>query len=221
MDIPIESILRSFVSNEMGKLNTCLPAKVVNADDLENGFIAVQPLINHRGYDFESTEYPVVSYVPVIMPATSTCGIVFPVNVGDTVLLVFGQSSFDEFKLGADEPHDAYDFRKFDLSDAIAFVGFNTTQNSVWNNKNHKESYSKDSIKLYNNLGTDSENFIQINKDGSVDVKSPTEINADAPVVNAKDVMIEGVGSVKKFMLSHTHNYTDDGSPMVTATPNL
>lgn len=195
MDIPIESILRSFVSDEMGKLNTCLPAKVVNADDLENGFIAVQPLINHRGYDFESTEYPVVSYVPVIMPATSTCGIVFPVNVGDTVLLVFGQSSFDEFKLGADEPHDAYDFRKFDLSDAVAFVGFNTTQNSVWNKKHHITSYSKDSVKVYNNLGTENEVAFEMTKQGdfnihcnNYNVVAKEKVSITAPMISENGV---------------------------------
>jgi len=219
MDIPLESILKTFVHNSVNRLNLCTAAKVVNVDNLSQGFVDVQPLINYVGKDLETVEYPVISYVPVVMPATTTCGVVFPVKKGDTCLLSFGQHSLEQFKLGADEPHDPSDFRRFDLSDAVAYIGFNTTQNSVWNNENHSQDYDVSSVKVYNNLGESKENFIQLNEDGSVDVRSPTEINADAPVVNAKDVMIEGVGSVKTFMLSHRHMYTDDGKPQTTEVP--
>ena len=33
------------------------------------------------------------------------------------------------------------------------------------------------------------------------------------------DIVINGI-SLKQFIATHTHNYTDDGSPMITAPPN-
>ncbi len=214
-----ESILKRFVESSIDSLNICTVAKVVNVDDLEDGFITVQPLINNIGKDFSSVEMPVISYVPVIMPSTKHCGMVFPIEKDDTVLLVFGQHSFEQFKLGASETHDPQDMRRNDLSDAVAYVGFLPTQESVWSPKNNKNEKPKDSVKVFNNLGETNENFIMLNKDGTIDLKSNKEVNVDAPRINAKDVVIEGVGSVRNFMLTHLHPYTDDGNPMQTGQP--
>lgn len=219
MEVSLESILKSFISFNINHINTCMVGEVVNTDNLVNGFVDVQPLVNKRGGNYDTYEYPVISYVPVIMPATSTAGIVFPVKRGDTVLLVIGQHCFDQFKLGVKVPHDTLDLRRFDISDAVAFVGFNTTQDSVWNTDNHKNTYSENSLKVYNNLGSDVEGFVELSGDGVVNIKSTKEVNVDAPVVNAEDVNIEGVGSVKQFMLSHTHGYFDNGNKAETLPP--
>ena len=43
---------------------------------------------------------------------------------------------------------------------------------------------------------------------------------ADKPVINVdNDIVIQGV-SLIQFIRSHTHNYKDNGTPMVTAPPN-
>ena len=225
MKVDTESVIKSMISLGVSKIQTCTPAVVVDNTDLEDGFIHVQPLINHVGDNLETVEQPIIYNVPVIMPSTSICGIVFPVNIGDTVLLIFSKRSLDEFKFGSDVPHDPSRFSTNQLEDVVAFVGFNITQKSVWHNRNHSDEHSIDSVKVYNNKGTGSENFIEMKSDGSVKVKSPSQVDVEAPVVNAKlvnvdDVIINGVGSVKAFMLGHTHNYTDDGNPMVTAPPN-
>lgn len=219
MNVSPESIIKRHVENSLYSLNVCTVAKVVNTDDLEDGFITVQPLINKIGKDWSSVELPNISYVPVLMPSTKNCGMALPVEKDDTVLLIFGQQSFDEFKFGADEPHDPNNMRRNDLSDAVALVGFIPTQLNVFNPSNHKNEKPKDSVKLFNNLGSSNENFVMLNKDGTIDIKATKEVNVDAPQVNAKDVVIEGVGSVKQFMLTHLHPYTDDGNPMQTGQP--
>lgn len=170
MEVSMESILKSFISFNINQINTCMVGEVVNTDNLVNGFVDVQPLVNKRGGNYDTYEYPVISYVPVIMPATTTAGIILPVKRGDTVLLVIGQHCFDQFKLGVKVPHDTLDLRRFDISDAVAFVGFNTTQDSVWNTDNHQLSYSEDSLKVYNNLGTDKECSISLTTKGDIDV---------------------------------------------------
>ena len=170
MEVSLESILKSFISFNINQINTCMVGEVVNTDNLSNGFVDVQPLVNKRGGNYDTYEYPVISYVPVVMPATTTAGIILPVKRGDTVLLVIGQHCFDQFKLGVKVPHDALDLRRFDISDAVAFVGFNATQDSVWNSDNHKKEYSEDSLKVYNNLGTDKECSMSLTSKGDVDV---------------------------------------------------
>lgn len=170
MEVSLESILKSFISFNINQINTCMVGEVVNTDNLSNGFVDVQPLVNKRGGNYDTYEYPVISYVPVVMPATTTAGIILPVKRGDTVLLVIGQHCFDQFKLGVKVPHDTLDLRRFDISDAVAFVGFNTTQDSVWNTDNHKKEYSEDSLKVYNNLGTDQECSMSLTNKGDIDV---------------------------------------------------
>lgn len=219
MEVSLESILKSFISFNINQINTCMVGEVVNTDNLSNGFVDVQPLVNKRGGNYDTYEYPVISYVPVVMPATTTAGIILPVKRGDTVLLVIGQHCFDQFKLGVKVPHDTLDLRRFDISDAVAFVGFNTTQDSVWNSDNHKKEYIEGSLKLYNNLGTDNECCVELAPDGIITAISPQKIIAEAPLVEAVDINIRGVGSVKQFMLTHTHGYFDDGNKAETLPP--
>lgn len=195
MEVSLESILKSFISFNINQINTCMVGEVVNTDNIINGFVDVQPLVNKRGGNYDTYEYPVISYVPVVMPATTTAGIILPVKRGDTVLLVIGQHCFDQFKLGVKVPHDTLDLRRFDISDAVAFVGFNTTQDSVWNTDNHKKEYSEDSLKVYNNLGTDQECSISLTNKGDIDVdcnifkvNAKTKIELVAPMISENGV---------------------------------
>lgn len=195
MEVSLESILKSFISFNINQINTCMVGEVVNTDNIINGFIDVQPLVNKRGGNYDTYEYPVISYVPVVMPATTTAGIILPVKRGDTVLLVIGQHCFDQFKLGVKVPHDTLDLRRFDISDAVAFVGFNTTQDSVWNIDNHKKEYSEDSLKVYNNLGTDQECSMSLTNKGDVEVdcnvfkvNAKTKIELVAPMISENGV---------------------------------
>ena len=195
MEVSLESILKSFISFNINQINTCMVGEVVNTDNLSNGFVDVQPLVNKRGGNYDTYEYPVISYVPVVMPATTTAGIILPVKRGDTVLLVIGQHCFDQFKLGVKVPHDTLDLRRFDISDAVAFVGFNTTQDSVWNTDNHKKEYSEDSLKVYNNLGTDQECSMSLTNKGDIDVdcnifkvNAKTKIELVAPMISENGV---------------------------------
>lgn len=220
MRIDFERVFNANIERWMKDFHTCTVAKVLNTDNLKDGFVTVQPLVNYVAGSLETTERANISYVPVIMPSTTHCGMVFPVKKGDTCLLIIGENSSDDFKLGSNTPHDATRLDRNSLDFAVAFVGFNITQESVFNPKNHSEDYSESSVKVFNNKGTQSECFVELKESGDVDVRSPTQINANAPVVNAKDVIIEGVGSVKQFMLSHNHNYLDDGNTMITDPPN-
>lgn len=218
--LDVEKILTSFVTNELSSLNTCTVGIITNTQYIKDGFVTVQPLINHQASSVGSIECAEISFVPIIMPSTPTAGLVIPIKKGDTCLIVFGKQDFSPFKMGSDTTYEPVDSRKFSESNAVAFVGFNITQESIWNPKNHSETYSDTSVKLYNNKGTENECFIEMEESGVVNITSPSEVNVNAPVVNTDDVIIRGVGSVKQFMLSHTHNYTDDGNLMVTAPPN-
>jgi hypothetical protein len=72
----------------------------------------------------------VLSGVPVMFPSGGGCFVQFPIKKGDLVLLVFCDSSIDEFKTGkgGDQvvPRIA---RAHDISDAIAIPGLFTSRN--------------------------------------------------------------------------------------------
>ena len=68
-----------------------------------------------------------VTGVPVVFPMGAFGGVTFPVQVGDTVLLVCSSSSLDAWLAGNGGEVDPQDDRRHDLSDAIAIPGLRAT----------------------------------------------------------------------------------------------
>lgn len=225
MEVSLESILKADFFNRMDNLNFCCPAVIVNIQDLPKGFVDVQPLPNNVSNNGETTEYPVIGYVPVMIMATNASAVIPSINLGDTCLLVFGHSDITPFKFGIEKAYDPSDNRLLDLNDAIALIGLKTSLKSVFNATSHKNKLNLQDMTIVHNLGKPNENCIKLKLDGSIDFISSTEVNFDVPVVNcntlnaSEDVIIGGQ-SVMQFMLSHTHNYTDDGNPAITSPPN-
>lgn len=155
-------------------INTCMVAKVVGINKIKDGFVDVQPLVNKLDIDYIGLEYPVISYVPIVMPCTSNSAVVLPVKQGDLVLLVFSQNPIDSFKLGSSVEHDPTDLRVFDINDAIAIAGINTTQNNLWKSEKYLSGYNNDSVKVVHNIGKQEENYIELHNDGNISLKATT-----------------------------------------------
>ena len=221
MNVGIEKIIRNSVQMSVSEINTCSVGVIVDVDFIESGYVSVQPLINKTSYIADDVESAVIHYVPFIMPSTNTCGIVLPINVGDSCLLIYTKNDIENFKLGVELPHSPKYKGVFVEDNAVALIGFNSFYNSPYNPKAYTTPYKKGSVLVVNNKRTSNECSVELSSSGEVNVTSATAINARAPVVNVEDVIVNGVGSLKQFMLAHTHNYTDDGNPMVTAIPNI
>ena len=160
----------------------------------------------------------------------------FPVEQGDTVLLIFAQCNIDNFKGGSVEPYSTVFDRKFDINDAVALVGFSPFNINPINTEKHEKDYELGDVSLFNNLGKDNENKINVKKDGTnayvasshnfdgeVTTKNKVTMTNDVQLTGTQtvdgDIIINGI-SLKQFIATHTHNYTDDSKPMITAPPN-
>ena len=126
-------VLRTAMDSHTADLHVAMPGRVESYDST-NQSVSVQPLIR-RGYTGEDGEravesLPVITGVPVVFPGTGGVSITWPVAAGDTVLLVFSESSIDKWLSRGGEV-DPLDDRKHTLSDAIAIPGLRDFANPV------------------------------------------------------------------------------------------
>lgn len=234
--IYLEPILKNFFSERMSEMNYCLPARIENIQNLKEGRVDVKPLYIPRYLDNTYSELPSIKNVPIVFPSSNESGTVFPVKQGDSVLLIFAQCNIDNFKAGSVEPYSTVFDRSFDINDAIALVGFSPFNSNPINTEKHKKDYELGDVSTFNNLGKENENKVNVKKDGTnvyiasshnfdgeVTTKNKVTMTNDVQLTGTQtvdgDIVINGI-SLKQFIASHTHLYTDDGSTLTTAVPN-
>jgi hypothetical protein len=102
-------------------LHTALPGRI-ESYEYDKQRANVQPLIKRQYRDGVVLSTPVIVNVPVIFPRSGGASLTFPVEQGDTVLLIFSERALENWlSLGGETvPGDS---RKFDLSDAMAIPG--------------------------------------------------------------------------------------------------
>ena len=234
--IYLEPILKNFFSDRMSELNFCLPARIENIQNIKEGRIDVKPLFIPRYLDNTYSELPVIKNVPIVLPSSNESGFVFSPKQGDTVLLLFTQCNIDNFKAGSVEPYSTVFDRSFDINDAIALVGFSPFNINPINTDKHNKDYELGDVSVFNNLGKESENKVNVKKDGTnsytasthnfdgeVTTNSLVTMNNDVNLTGTQtvngDIVINGI-SLKHFIASHTHQHFDDGNPATTLPPN-
>lgn len=221
---------------EIKKLSFPQVGIVVSTENLKDGFIDVQPVVSKLGNDLNKADYSILKDVPVIFPSTSRSSIQFPIAQGDGVLLIFTQHDCTNFINGNKDVHLPSMHSFLGQHHAVAFVGFNSFTDSVHNPNTYSREFNSNSLNLVHNKGTDKEVKLSLNDDGTISLLAPDkQINVTCGTVVAKcdvidatnaliktenDVQIKGV-SVYTNMTQHDHNYTDDGRPMITNTPNV
>lgn len=232
-------IIKNISMNEMKSLNFCMPAVVIGIDRIKDGLIDVAPVIDKFTSTLGYTEYEPIHDVPIITPNTSTTSIQVPINQGDGVLLLFTQSDPSEFIQGLKDAHEPNTNSFLSLDNAVALIGFNPYQESVYNNNNYKNELDNTALTIVHNKNTENEVMMSFKSDGTMslvcnkvnvsckqaDVKAD-KVNVDSSVIDAKnsliktdnDVSIKGK-SVYTFMTTHTHGGVMSGGSN-TAPPN-
>ena len=190
MNDAFEELARTGFLSQISTINTCLPCVVIGVADIANQRIDVQPVVNRKYKNDRVEQHPPILAVPLVFPSSSTSSVTFPVNVGDTVLCVFSQRGLDTFKnSNADSRFvTPVDFRKFDKRDAIAIPGLFPFSESVNNSSNRTLPHNTSDMVVAHNLGTGNEVELRMRPDGSVLIKSPTEITVECntAVVNVQ-----------------------------------
>ena len=229
-----EKLINFLVKNQIRDLNFSIPAVVVGVQRLKEGYVDVKPIVNRinpqTGDTFERTT---IKNVRLIFPSNKSSTICFPVKQGDQVRLVFQNCSIQSFLDGNTQPHDPITNAFLNLNDVTAEVGFQTTQESCFDANNYANEFDNTSLNIVHNKNTPQESKIEIKGSGDVVVSSNSNIEMKSSVVDIEsetlntnnavinvdnDIVIQGI-SLIQFIRSHTHNYSDDGRPMVTAPP--
>lgn len=197
-DITLESALNSFFEYRMRSVMTAIPAVIVGVDNLEEQRVDVTPVINAVFPD-NSAEvgYPAIFSVPLIFPASSTSAFTFPINQGDTVLLVFSQKAMDVFKGGDGLPAAPNDYRVFDKRDAIAIPGLWPFQNAINRQDKRTLPHSTSDAVLTHNIGTASECEIRLKSGGSIEING-NQLNIDSSL-NTSGAVTVGTGATGSF----------------------
>lgn len=204
--IYLEPILKNFFSDKMSELNFCLPARIENIQNIKEGRVDVKPLYIPRYLDNTYSELPVIKNVPIVLPSCNESGMTFSVKQKDTVLLMFTQCNIDNFKAGSVEPYSTVFDRSFDINDAVALVGFSPFNINPINTEKHKKDYELGDVSVFNNLGKENENKVNVKKDGTIKivassttVDSQAMVKMDSPNVKTKGTLSSGTGVSGSF----------------------
>ena len=236
-----DSFVNKIVKDKLSDIRIAIPARVESVENLKDGFIDVQPIVNftHK-LTKETSQEGIIRRVRVIYPSTKTTSICFPISQGDTVDLVFHSVNLSTFLNGNTSPHDPMFKSLFNRTDCVAYVGFEPYQKSCMNPNNYRNDFDNQDLNIVHNKNTDNEVILELTSEGELKIKSPQKVfvespevhveadnvTVDAQTVDAKnsvvktsnDVEIKGK-SVYQFMTTHTHSGVQSGNSN-TAPPN-
>lgn len=192
--LDFSELINSFIEYQMGNKYTALPGIVLRVHD--NGgrqLLDVQPLVSIRSRNGEVTQQSIVLNVPYQLPASSLGGTVFPISVGDNVLLVYSMRGIDTWKYGDGSPSPSSDYRMFHKMDCIAVPCIFPANKAVASKSKHSGDYALGDTIVFNG----STEIIQ-KPDGTTIVNSPTKVVANSPYVevNSQNVVVNASSSV-------------------------
>ena len=183
----LESLLRQYITNSVNGIFTSMPGRVIKVVDAGEQRVDVQPLVSRVKPDESLLEHPVILSVPLVYPGSRSSQFSFPVEVGDTVLLVFSQRSIQRFKQGAETPHRPINLAKYSRNDAMAVPGLFSFPSAVNNPSKRTLSHDTTDAVVTHNIGTAQECEIRLKASGDVIINSPgkTVVNTDTAEINA------------------------------------
>lgn len=218
----MEDLLNAMFEYKSTDLYTALPAIVVGVNDNLSGLsVNVQPAINIKHIDGDVTPRPTILNVPVQMPASSTSAFTFPVNVGDSVLLIFSMNGIDTWKRGVGKSSTPSDFRHHSIRDCVAITGVFPFANSVNNPSKRSWPHSTQDTVMVHNIGKGTETEIRMKPSGDIVINTNQNItaNCNTATVNASKVEVNAssmnvdVGSTNwSGDITHTGNLTNSGT---------
>ena len=148
----------------------------------------------------QGVQLPVLTDVPIVFPRGGGFNLTFPVQPGDEVLLVFSDTSIDEWLQSGGVNNNQVSQRRHSLSDAIAILGLSSASHSP-------SSYSSSECQLTSDDGSVAISL----SSGQITVAADTvNVNAQtANVTGTTKVVINGNSQTTidgLVFLQHTHS---------------
>lgn len=206
----MQELLNNSFAYHMNNVYTAIPGIVVTVrNNLEDMTLDVQPTLNVKNKDGSVEERPVVVNVPFQFPSSSTAALTFPINVGDSVLLIYSMRGLDTWKRGTGRLVTPTDFRKFDKRDCFAIPGIHPMSESINDPQKRFWAHDTSDAVLVNNIGTPQEQEVRLKANGNVIVntRQDVEVNCNNATVTANaDISMSCV------------NFSLDASSSITIT---
>jgi hypothetical protein len=114
--------LRNVIDSELRNVHTGIPGKIISYNN-STKLAVVQPTVKYRGKDGSLLSMPKIYDVPVKQYCTNNTGVLLPIKQNDCVWLAFSEKAIDTWNSLNGNEADPGDDRKFDLTDAVAFIG--------------------------------------------------------------------------------------------------
>lgn len=174
------STTREVIDFALSNLHTSTIARVVAVNE---STVDVQPVIS-RQVGSEEVTPPVFPDVILFTLQGGSSFIKLPINVGDSVLLVMSERSFDRWYSG-DGDGLPYEYRMHDYSDAIAIGGLNPEASAIAN------------------VDTTTING-DVNMNGTLNIDGDLNVTG---TITCKKLVVDGID-----FATHTHTGDDGGS---------
>jgi hypothetical protein len=209
----LAAVIKEAIANRLADVHVMLPGKI-QSYDATTQTADVEPMIKRfqEGADGETIDeaYPVIPNVPVVFPRAGGYKITFPVEPGDFCMLKFCESSIDVYQSGSgDRPASPDVFQRFDLTDAVAILGWYPSGASL------SQTDGDDLV-----MGKDGGAVIHIAND-QVNLYEKTAADFVAlaqKVLDELNVAKTDRASYKTTFDAHTHPYVDTpAGPSVTS----
>lgn len=171
----ISEALRLSVKSELNNVHTAMPGNIISYD-YKTQKARIQPSIRRVYLNGVTQDMPILNAVPIIFPRSGDSFISFPVNEGDSCLIIFCERSIDQWVTqgGQVTPIDP---RQFNPSDAVAIMGLYPFS---------------DAIPLQNNddfVISHAGSTITIKSDGEIDIKTAGKVAIGTPTTEVLQVL--------------------------------
>lgn len=201
LDTLLTEVLRAFRRS----LFTAMPGEVVSIESADASVCDVRPipaaLWTGRDGVQRTDSYPVIQGVPLLFPRSGKFFVHMPVNVGDTVLLVFSMHAYDLWYVQGDARPRQFHERTHDISDAIAIPGLYSAADGLGSASATDMTIGHD----------DNGAQIKIKDDGTIELGSA----ASDFVANAT-LLEQRLTAIETFLATHTHSGGGSGPPAGT-----
>lgn len=190
----LATVIRNAISARLVDVHTAMPAKVQSYDS-DSQTADIEPELSRIVRDaagVRSTEtLPIIPCVPVAFPGAGGFFVAFPVQAGDTGLLIFNEYAIDRWR--ADAPGDPGDERRHGLSGAVFIPGLKTSSNAL-----------ADADATDMRIGQDGGTRIDIKATGVIEIGAPGATEA----IGLGDAIKGHLDAIQSWADAHTHILT-------------
>lgn len=194
----VQEAIRTAIDGLLWDLWVALPGTVQAYDRVKN-ICTIQPTVkirytNPQG-DTSWLTMPLLTHVPVVYYCGGAFAVTTPIQVGDEALVIFSSRCIDNWWLSGGIQEQP-EIRRHSLSDGFAFIGPRSQPNTIKN-------ISDTSIQIRT---MDGSAFIELTKDGKINLNAPGGVNVTGAVTATGDGMFNG-----HSVTNHTHTDPQGG----------